>query len=231
MPELTDISGIKNLTMEHLIMKYIQPSFFENKVLPLLSFLYTDTMYGNQYDFYRIKDVLDQFSHGQFLCKQWAVDEIQKFIEPEDSIVVIGGWYGLMSHMLAESGFTNEILDYEIDSVCIDFHDRLKVHNNVSICHQDGFEMFDDKELNGKEKIIICTACEHIDEDDLYEYMSIKNPYARVLLQSNNMHNIASHINCHESIDHFIDTLPEMNILYKGTKKIDDYERYMVIAK
>ena len=212
-------------------MKYIAPSFFEEKVLPLLSFLYTDTMYGKQYDFFRIKDILDQFSYSQFVCKQWAVDELQPFIEPEDTAVIIGGWYGLMAHMLSESGFANKITDYEIDDVCIDLHTKLKVHDNISVNHQDGFEIFDSKETNGKEQIIICTACEHIDEEDLYEYMSIKNPYARVLLQSNNMHNIDSHINCHESVDHFIESLPEMNVLYKGTKKIDDYERYMVIAK
>jgi len=215
--------------MEHLIMKYIQPSFFENKVLPLLSFLYTDTMYGNQYDFYRIKDVLDQFSSGQFICKQWAVDEVQQFIEPEDTIAVIGGWYGLMSHMLAESGFTDTIFDYEIDEACINLHGHLKVHDNVFICHKDGF---DTCIMHGlKEKIIICTACEHIDEEDLYDYMSMKNPYAKVLLQSNNMFDIDSHVNCHSSVDHFIESLPEMDILYKGTKQIDNYERYMVIAK
>ena len=75
-------------------------------------------MYGKQYDFYRIKDVLDQFSHGQFVCKQWAVDEIQQFIEPEDTIAIIGGWYGLMSHMLAESGFDKKIVSYESTFLC-----------------------------------------------------------------------------------------------------------------
>ena len=130
-------------------MKYIAPSFFEEKVLPLLSFLYTDTMYGKQYDFFRIKDILDQFSYGQFICKQWAVSELQPFIEPEDTAVIIGGWYGLMAHMLCESGFTNQITDCEIDNVCVDLHNKLKVHDNISICHQDGFEIFDNRETNG----------------------------------------------------------------------------------
>jgi hypothetical protein len=144
---------------------------------------------------------------------------------------VIGGWYGLMSHMIAESGIPNHIVDYEIDKTCVDLQNKLKVHDNVSICLQDGFEIFDSREHNGKDKFIICTACEHIDEDDLYEYMSMKNPFARVLLQSNNMYHIDSHINCHDSLEHFISSLPEMKILYKGVKQIHDYERYMVIAQ
>lgn len=212
-------------------MKYIQESFYENKVLPLLSFLYTDTMYGDKYDFFRIKDVLDQFSSSQLECKRWAVDELKPHITDKDVIVIIGGWYGLMSHMLCESGVNNTIVDYEIDPVCIDFHFKLKSHDNISIELKDGFDIFEDRQENGKDKIIICTACEHMDQDDLHSYVSIKNPFSTILLQSNNMYNIDSHINCHDSLDHFIETLPDMNILYKGTKNMGDYERYMVIAK
>lgn len=211
--------------------KYIQKSFFENKVLPLLSFLYTDTMYSDKYDFFRIKDILDQFSRGQLECKRWAVDNIIPYIDEEDVIAVIGGWYGLMSHMLCESGIQNQIVDYEIDFTCIDLHSKLKSHDNISIVFKNGFEIFESREDNGEGKVIICTACEHIDEEDLYSYVSMKNPHSTILLQSNNMYDIDSHINCHDSLDHFIETLPDMNILYKGTKRIGDYERYMVIAK
>ena len=210
--------------------KYIQTSFFDNKVLPLLSFLYTDTMYGKNFDYYRIKDILDQYDPKQIECKQWVVDELLQFVNKEDEIAVIGGWYGLMSHMLAES-IPNPIVDYEIDAMCVELHDKLKTHENISILYEDGFQIFDDKDLNGKDKIIICTACEHIDKEDLYGALCMKNPYSLIVLQSNNMSHIDSHINCHESLNHFIESLPDMDILYKGTKKFDDYERYMVIAK
>ena len=210
--------------------KYIQKSFFDNKVLPLLSFLYTDTMYGKNFDYYRIKDILDQYDPKQIECKQWAVDEIQKYVLHCNIIVAIGGRYGLMSHMLAEC-MPNLIVDYEIDSMCVELHDKLKVHENISILHEDGFSIFDSVEHNGVHKVIICTACEHIAEEDLYGALAMKNPKSTILLQSNNMSHIDSHINCHESLDHFIESLPKMNILYKGTKKFDDYERYMIIAQ
>jgi len=132
--------------------------------------------------------------------------------------------------MLAES-IPNLIVDYEIDAMCVELHDRLKVHENISILYEDGFQIFDDKDLNGKDKVIICTACEHIDEEDLYGALSMKNPHSLIVLQSNNMSHIDSHVNCHPSLDCFIESLPDMEILYKGTKVFDDYERYMVIAK
>ena len=122
-------------------------------------------------------------------------------------------------------------MDYELDAICIELHYRLKVHDNIMIELKDGFDIFESTELNGEDKIIICTACEHIDREDLYGAISMKNPKSLIVLQSNNMSHIDSHVNCHKSLDHFIESLPKMNILYKGTKKFDDYERYMVIAQ
>ena len=160
------------------------------------------------------------------------VDELRGWIDPDDTIYVCGGWYGLMSHMLAETKIPMFIMDYELDKTCIDLHyHKLKVHNNVSTHHGDGLEIFDHKESNKQNRIFVCTACEHIDQDDLFSALSMKHPNMIVALQSNNMHDIDSHINCHDSLNHFIETLPEMNILYKGTLSIGSYERFMVIAR
>ena len=217
--------------MTHLTTKYIKPSFFENKVMPLLSHIYDDSMYQATYDFYHIKDILNQFSNSQLQSKEWLVNELKPFLHSDQRILIIGGWYGLMSHMLAETGIPEKIDDFELDKLCVYLHTKLKCHNNVSIHHLDGLTIFDDKKFNKKNRVLICTACEHIDSEDLESSLSMKHPGMIVALQSNNMHDIDSHINCHDSIDHFISTLPKMEILYQGTLKIDKYERYMVIAK
>ena len=216
--------------MEHLMTKYIKPSFFENKILPLLRFIYDDSKYNGTYDFYRIKDILDQYSSGQLRSKEWLVDQLKPWISEEKTIVVCGGWYGLMSHMLAEVKPKN-IKDYEIDKQCIELHDKIKVHDCVSIHEGDGLEIFDSKKLNKQSTIFVCTACEHIDPEDLYVVLNMKHPEMIVALQSNNMYNIDSHINCHDSIENFIKSLPDMEMLYQGTLTIGDYDRYMVIAK
>ena len=135
-----------------------------------------------------------------------------------------------MSHMLAEVKPKN-IKDYEIDKHCIDLHEKIKVHDCVSTREGDGLEIFDTKELNKSNTIFVCTACEHIDDEDLYAVLSMKHSDMIVALQSNNMYDIDSHINCHDSIDDFVKSLPDMEILYQGTLNIGDYDRYMVIAK
>ena len=54
-------------------MEYITPLTYQ-KILNTLSFLYIKSTNQEEYDFFRIKDVLDSFSEGQISNKVWAVE-------------------------------------------------------------------------------------------------------------------------------------------------------------
>ena len=49
-------------------------------------------------------------------------------------------------------------------------------------------------------------------------------------IQSNNMHHIEDHINCSSSLEEFKIKTKFNKIIYEGTKKFDNYERYMLIG-
>ena len=51
-----------------------------------------------------------------------------------------------------------------------------------------------------------------------------------VILQSNNYFKIKDHINCHNNVVDFEKTLKLDKILYRGTLKLDKYDRYMVVG-
>ena len=53
---------------------------------------------------------------------------------------------------------------------------------------------------------------------------------AMVILQSNNYFKIKDHINCHNNVVDFEKTLKLDKILYRGTLKLDKYDRYMVVG-
>ena len=90
-------------------MEYIAPLIYQ-KILSTISFLYTKSTNQEEYDFFRIKDVLDSFSEGQIFNKMWAVQELNKLIDDShEECIVIGSWYGLFSHMLSESGFKGSV--------------------------------------------------------------------------------------------------------------------------
>ncbi len=213
-------------------MKYMTPLYFD-KIMNIFRFIFEKSAYDPDYDLFRIKDITDSFSTGQIACKEWLSRELKPFYEDNhNSILIIGSWYGLMSHILVEDGWDKEIINFELDDVCIKIAKKLRVHSNIKYEDaMDGLELFEDKKRNHEKKIVICTACEHIDHEDLFSVLSMKNENMIVALQSNNMVDVDSHINCHTSVDHFIETLPKMKILYKGTLKIGEWDRYMVIAR
>ena len=146
-------------------MEYITPLIYR-KILDTITYIYNKSTNEEDYDLFRFKDVLDSFSEGQLFNKNWAVEELNKLInENYEECLVIGSWYGLFSHLLAESGFKGKIINIELDPVCNNIAKRLKVHSNIIFKHADGMEIFD--ELNYGNKILVCTACEHIDDEEL----------------------------------------------------------------
>tara|TARA_A100001035_G_scaffold234251_1_gene197307 strand:- start:25273 stop:25908 length:636 start_codon:yes stop_codon:yes gene_type:complete len=211
-------------------MEYITPLLYRN-IFNTLSFLYKKSAVEEEFDLFRIKDVLDSFSEGQIFNKQWAVQELNKLIDiTHEECIVIGSWYGLFSHMLAESGFKGNIINIELDPICNKIAKMLKIHSNMIFKHADGMEIFN--ELNYGNKILVCTACEHIDDEELSFTLQQKHENMIVCLQSNNYYEINSHINCKDNLKDFVKSLPLKTIMYSGTKRHkNEYDRFMVIGK
>jgi hypothetical protein len=213
-------------------MEYTNPLLYR-KALDTIEKIYAESMYNENIDLFRIKDLLDSISSGQIECKKWVIEKLKPFITEEyDACLIIGGWYGLMSHMLSEAGFDRQIINYELDEVCNKMAKKIRIHDNIIFKDQDGLELFHDKDANNEVKIVICTACEHIDQTEIDFTFRLKDKNMLMCLQSNNYFDVDSHINCKKSLEEFVDSLPLNEILYKGKRNInDEYERYMVIGK
>lgn len=211
-------------------MEYITPLIYR-KILDTITYIYNKSTNEEDCDLFRFKDVLDSFSEGQFVSKNWAVEELSKLIDDShEECIVIGSWYGLFSHILADSGFKGLIINIELDDVCNKIGRKLKVYDNIVFKSGDGMDVF--HELNYSNKILVCTACEHIDNEELSFTLKQKHPNMIVCLQSNNYYEVDSHINCHDTLEDFIKSLPLKNILYSGTKNYKNkYDRFMVIGK
>lgn len=209
----------------------MQQLFFD-RVVSLLSEIYIKSKYVKDIDIFRLKDILDSLSKGQFENKEWAVKELQQYLKNKDACIIIGGWYGLLSYILKELQFDGDVWNYDLDPVCREYGEKLVIHDKVHFITDNGLTFVNDEAWNNKNKIIICTACEHIEQDDINEMLIKKDKDAIVCLQSNNYYDIDSHINCHDSLDHFISELPLREIYYSGTKNWNkEYDRFMVIGK
>ena len=92
-------------------MEYLTPSIYR-KIIDTISFIYNKSGTDPDVDLFRFKDVLDSFSEGQFESKTWAIEELNKFVSDQyNECFIIGGWHGLFSHILSESGFKNKIVN------------------------------------------------------------------------------------------------------------------------
>ena len=211
-------------------MEYLTPLIFR-KILDTISYIYYHSARDEEWDLFRFKDVLDSFSEGQFVNKTWAVEELNKLITDEyDECWIIGGWHGLFSHLFAESGFKKKIVNIDLDPICNVIGQQLKVHENIRFKNDDGIDIF--HKFNYDNKIVVCTACEHIDQDELEFMIRQKKPGMLMCLQSNNYYDVNSHINCSDTLKDFISSLPLKQILYSGEKNYKNkYDRFMVIGK
>jgi len=200
--------------------------------MDVFGFIYERSKFAERYDLFRLKDMVDSFSRPQIEAKQWAVDKLYPHIGDDvDAVYILGSWYGLLAHLLANKGFTELIMNYELDDMCIEIANKMKVHENIKHTHADGLSVFEHHHTNKEGKVIVCTACEHIDREELASYLAMKHPDIVVCMQSNNMYDIDSHINCHDSLEDFVESLELDEVLYKGQMDFGKYSRYMVIGK
>ena len=164
---------------------------------------------------------------NKLLSKQWLVQELTKIFIPQNTCI-LGSWYGtLLPYLLSRQNakFTCVDIDPSLATHTSIFNDRLYEVNRVKfVCAdarsyiQASTEAFD---------CIVNTSCEHMPYDmkDV-----IWNPAPVYVLQSNN-YDIPEHTNFKHSLEDFVESTGLSSVLYADTKRLNRYDRYMVIGK
>lgn len=193
-----------------------------------------------------LPNLIDSVSDGQIKSKQWLLDEVKKLDIDLGTIFICAGWYGTLANMLFDSGINFiKIRSFDIDDMCYKVAERInKVHvtNNwrfkastIDIINMQYPTVHDTIRANGTvitltemPDTIINTSCEHIKNFKQW-YNNI--PLGKlIILQNNNYYKIIEHINCVESLIMFEKDSPMTKLLYQGTLKLDEYERFMRIG-
>lgn len=201
--------------------------------------------------------VRDAFSKGQVTSKVWLVETLQKLVHHRhvfDNIIIIGGWYGHLTHYLKDKiGFNNFYnIDPDIKSGYIGknfFNNHLSFRyipccvgiEQVEIDQEQGYkiplgelDLIDDEytfEIDDHDYVdpdlIINTSCEHMSTDWFDAIPAGK----MIALQTNNLVDISSdHINCITSIAELEVKYPMSKVLFQGELDINVGKRYMKIG-
>lgn len=171
-----------------------------------------------------VKSIINSLNDNQVKSKNWLIEKSKDYFSllNDPKICVAAGWYGHLADKL--STFTNEqIVSFDKDPITKKIGQKL--YSNILFKVEDvinfKFEKYD---------VIACTSCEHIEQDVLDNMIYRARAGSLIILQSNNYFEIEDHINCYNSVDEFEKSLKLNTILFKGTLKLNKYDRYMIIG-
>ncbi len=171
---------------------------------------------------------MDAFWRGQMLSKEWLIDSLRPYINDKVSIDIHGGWVGVLSSMLFQSGLDiKNIRSIDIDSTC----ENIASDMNQIELEQGRFRAVtaDMCSIKSEGDIIINTSCEHITQDQYNKWLSDLPHDSLIVLQSNN-YNIPEHIRISNSLDEF-KLQSNINILFAQELELPLYKRFMIIGR
>ena len=174
----------------------------------------------------KIKSIINAVNDNQSKSKDWLVENLKPYISLLNNprICVAAGWFCTIGEDLRK--FTNnKIISFDKDRSCKRIGKIFNKDLNIQ------FQTIDMENYNSNQfYVIICSYCEHISQKTLSDFLYVRKKGSLVILQSNNYYKIEEHINCKNSLEEFVSDYNFDNVLYKGTLKLDTFERYMIIA-
>lgn len=196
----------------------------------------------------RIIDVCDSLSVNQYASKDWLIEKLNEYphhfkyktLDKKIEMCILASWYGLLAYRMIDKFTLKKISNID----CIDFDPMAKTVAKRLWKQTDAdnlktgkltYVKFIEKDIKEMESIdypvVICTSCEHLDQDTIYDTISKLQEHTLVVLQSNNYREIAQHVNCVDKVEDFanqyVSKLRNMKLYEKDFGK---YKRFMIIG-
>lgn len=179
-----------------------------------------------------IRDIALCFEDSQFEAKSWLVDVMSEYISGDETILVVGGWYGLQSKLLLDK-FPNLMIDtIDKDEHVAGMGKYIFENENINyitgdIEHLQNIEKYD---------IIISTAIEHIVPTKVNSIVERKRKDTIICFQSNDEFNYVGpladeHFNCSKDLEEFKNSIAVDEVLQAIQIPQGDFYRFMVIGK
>lgn len=197
---------------------------WQKSINPGLMIRFTGAQYGTDPELQpRPDEVRDMFSRGQIVSKLWVLDRVVPLYD-QPTILIVGSWFGLLGAMIKEVMPHAFVTMLDIDPRCKTFADAMNYQvDNLDAVTGDMYDF----DYSGYD-IVINTSSEHI--ADIPVWVSMLEKGTTVILQNNDAHNIAGHINCVNSRDELSEKSNLTEIEYLGNLDLGIYRRFMVIG-
>lgn len=173
---------------------------------------------GNAYRF------SENFWQSQIDSKQWLLEHID---ENDSSIVIFGGWYGVLAQFIAEKYPNVEIVTTDLDPECETVFEQININEKIRYRHQNmrnGLPM-----LMRNPKLVINTSTEHVDQNTYDAWFHSVPRGTKYIVQGNNLVN-PEHVRLADNLEHFLEINRIQDPQYAGMLKCGHFYRFMAVG-
>ena len=197
--------------------------------------------------------IYDLMSRSQIKSKIWLIEQLAKIKQGYPNVLLLAGWFGQIKTIYDQRLTYRKMMIVELDRSACETSDyifnsaNLENHKVKAVCadvnqltlHKNGYEwpVENFKESTSyTEKflpdLIINTSAEHMTEEWFHQlrFKQLESDPI-VAIQSNNLFDLAEHVNCVHSVDHMQKKFPMREVLFAGELQLKGYKRVMLIGR
>jgi hypothetical protein len=197
--------------------------------------------------------IYDLMSRSQIKSKIWLVEQLALLESNYANVAVMAGWFGQIKTIYDQRLTYSKMRIVELDRSACETSDyvfnlgNLENHKVKAVCanvnrltlHKNGYEWLVENFRDGtkySEKflpdLIINTSAEHMTEEWFHQlrFKQLDSDPV-VAIQSNNLFDLAEHVNCVHSVDHMKKKYPMREVLFAGELQLKGYKRVMLIGR
>ena len=197
--------------------------------------------------------IYDLMSRSQIKSKIWLIEQLALIDSNYANVAVMAGWFGQIKTIYDQRLTYSKMRIVELDRSACETSDyvfnlsNLENHKVKAVCadvnqltlHKNGYEWPVENFRDGtkySEKflpdLIINTSAEHMTEEWFHQlrFKQLEGDPI-VAIQSNNLFDLAEHVNCVHSVDHMQKKFPMREVLFAGELQLKGYKRVMLIGR
>ncbi len=183
---------------------------------------------------YRGPYIANSLNKNQMASKTWLIDELCRATGGNfGTCFVLGGWNGVLGALLLRDPRLKieRLLSIDIDPDCRAVAETMNAHHVESGRFEAVTADMHDVDYggNGSADMLFNTSCEHL--ENFADWFTGAPRDMLMVLQSNDMFNEESHVNCVADLDAFKRQAPMTDLLFAGELPLKRYTRFMLIGR
>lgn len=166
----------------------------------------------------------ENFWQSQIDSKKWLLEHID---ENDSSIVIFGGWYGVLAQFIAAKYPSASIVTTDLDPECETVFAQINIDNNINYRQQNmrnGLPV-----LMRNPNLVINTSTEHVDQNTYDAWFHSIPRGTKYIVQGNNLVNL-EHVRLADNLEHFLKINRIQDPQYAGMLKCGHFYRFMAVG-